>query len=172
MAKPLVSVTVNADAVKRLANPAIVRELASEIAERGVEIVTPIARDEAPRRTGKSAATITGSVQTINGIPTGVIKPGRKGFALRILATGRKASTISPRNRRGSRGRGRPRKGVRTRRPALLIPGRGGGVFFRYAVNVPALAPDPWPERVANLAEPKLGHEIEALIQRAYDRVP
>src|SRR5262245_29189772 len=176
----MITVVFNASDLAHLADPALIAQAEARMIERGVEILQPIARDEAPMRTGRGRKQILGTIERRGGHLVGRVHAG-KAFYLRILAVGAKwDQAIRPfryaQTRRGG-------LSLRARRAAKSLgPGRafgaaralrfriGGRLLFRPFVHHPALRPDPWLERAARAGESRVGAAADAVVQEVYIR--
>jgi hypothetical protein len=170
---PLVGVRVNLDEVRALGDPDLMRDAERDMITSAVDILRPIAMDEAPRRSGRGRSQIVGRVFVTRGAHyEGVVNVG-KAFYLRILATGAEPHAIQPfryrsqrKNRQATRalGPGRQRGAVRALRLRVA-----GGFIFRAGVQHPGLAPNPWLERAARRGEGPVSREADERMQAVLD---
>jgi hypothetical protein len=170
----LVSVHMHLDAMNRLfLDPAKAQTAERELVQTGVEILTPLARQEAPVKTGAGAGQIHGYIDSQR---VGHIRPSGKAFYLAILAVGARPHEIYPRTEGLARGRdpfvGRlvgpgytPRLRKKTLRFAV-----GGQVFFRRRVRHRGLRPNPWLDRAAIAGDMPVAQAAHKIIETAYGR--
>ena len=179
MAAPLVTVTIKETGLEHLADVQTMAQAEAEIIETGVDILEPLARSEAPHKTGRGARFIRGFVERQgNGHLIGRIAPIGRGFYLRILATGFKAHEIAPTRFVSRRGRARNpariRMGLKDRAGrAVSLAARGGfralripGIGFRRRAMIPARGPDPFLERAARTGAPRVTAAADQIIVR------
>jgi hypothetical protein len=170
----LISVHMKLDAVTRLLMDRAKAETAErELVQAGVEILTPLARQEAPVKTGAGAGQIHGFIDS-RGV--GHIRPSGKAFYLAILAVGAKPHEIYPRTEGLARGRdpfvGRlvgpgytPRLRKKTLRFAV-----GGQMFFRRRVRHRGLRPNPFLDRAAIAGDMPVAQAAHKILEIAYGR--
>jgi hypothetical protein len=156
------------------ADPQLMRRAETLMIEHAVEITEPIARSEAPSRTGRGKSFIIGLVDQHGPHPVGRIYPTGKAFYLRILSTGAKAHEIRPfrfRSRSKSKtamraqGPGRARGAIGALRFTI-----GGQMLFRRFAMIPALPPNPFMDRAAVRATPAIGVAAERAMEQTLAR--
>lgn len=171
----MVTVRIDSSDLQVLTDPQLIARAEARMLERGVDILQPLARAEAPTRSGRGKAGILGVVERVGSRLVGRVHAG-KAYWLRILATGQKAHEIRPfRFRRSSRkartaaralGPGRARGAIRSLRFQL-----GGQVLFRGSVQHPGLKPDPFFERAAKRGESQVIVAAEQVVADEFRRV-
>ena len=170
----MITVRFDTSDLKKLADPQLIQRAEVGMIEAGVDILQPIARDEAPRRTGRGRGQILGSVDRKAGHPVGRVHAG-KAFYLRILSVGAKPHAIEPFR---FKSKTKARKAARSFGPGnargaigvLRFKLGGGGYLFRGRVQHPGLKPDDFFARAALRGEGPVGHAAEAVAQRALDQ--
>jgi hypothetical protein len=169
----LSSIKISTSGLAQLADPQLMRRAETLMIERAVEITEPMARSEAPSRTGMGKSFIIGIVDQHGPHPIGRIYPTGKGFYLRILSTGARAHEIRPvrfRSQRKSKaamraqGPGRARGALSALRFTI-----GGQMLFRPFAMIPALRPNPFLERAAVRATPAIAAESDRAMQQTLD---
>jgi hypothetical protein len=180
MAEPRVEVEVNTDELHTLMDPALHAETERRIVRRALDIVVPLARREAPRRTGRSQPWIRGLMDQEGGRPIGWVRPVGLGFYLRYQQTGTKsrAEPIVPfryqKNRRGLVKTFEPEAPyapveARTRGAFRALRFKiGGETLFRGSVKHRGVRPNPFLDRAAVAAEPEIAVAVDELVAAAF----
>jgi hypothetical protein len=170
----MLSIEVTTTGLAQYADPSLISRAERLMIERAVEITEPIARSEAPSRTGRGKSFIIGVVDQHGAHPIGRIYPTGKAFYLRILSTGARAHEIRPfRFRSASKskqamraqGPGKARGGLGALRFTI-----GGQMLFRRFAMIPALPPNPFLTRAAQRAEPWIQREAELVLEHTVER--
>lgn len=172
----MVTVRFNADDLKALADPALISRAELEMIDSGVDVLVPITRSEAPSRTGRGRAQITG--RTYAGAkPYGRVWAG-KAFYYTILARGTYKKPggypIAPRR---FKSKTKARRAARALGPASASGALsalrfkiGGAYLFRSRAMHPGLRADDFFARAALRGESAVSAAADHVAQRALDR--
>lgn len=173
----MVRVTLHAEDLKRLADPHLIEHAEAGMIESAVHVLQPIARAEAPSRTGRGRGSILGVVERRGGKVSGRVHAG-KAFYLRILASGtyKKPGGYSIEPRR-FKSKTKARRAARALGPASATGALralrfkvGGAYLFRARAMHPGLQPDDFFARAAARGESAVSAAADLVAQRAMDR--